>query len=93
MEDECHTNAVGGRVWCNQDSLAYERLVKIVHGKGDVRDGPDHIRHTAVVIETHPLNSVWARFKTSDMNAEASEVLFAAMRACAGDTDVMVTPA
>jgi hypothetical protein len=81
MEDECHANAVGRCVRCNQDFLALERLVKIVHGKGDVRDSPDHARHATVVIETHPLNSVWACFKTSDMNAEVIEVLFAAVRA------------
>ena len=71
----CHT--WGGRVRFNQDFLAFECPCKVIHFKGNVREGFDGIRVRGIFIEAHPLDAVRTRLKSRDVNIQPRQVRFA----------------
>ena len=93
IQDERDPHAARRRVRRNEDLLPFKCRVQIVHGKSQVQNGFHDLRHTAMRVETHPLDAVRARFKAAHMNAELVQVPLPVTRSEVRDSEVAVAPA
>jgi hypothetical protein len=77
----------------NQNVSTLERFVQIVYHKGDVRNGPNDLRHATMRLEPDPLDPVGTGLETADMNPKVGDMMLLGARLRVWNSDVVVPPA